>query len=206
MNKSENISEICKAMNLAQPAIKAAIKDSNNPFFKSKYADLQNVWDACKEAIHSHGLAVMQLPSHVDGEPALETILTHSSGQWISGVYPLNPTKKDPQGVGAAITYARRYALAALIGVVYDEDDDGEVAQGRAKVTPDGKTAKKKPAYTDEDKKVAGDLRSKCMNYDGGDDAFSALWKQHTYSEPSVFIKAAEALLDDLATRNATQG
>lgn len=206
MNKSDNISEIAKAMCLAQPKLRVAIKDSNNPFFKSKYADLQNVWTACKEAIHTCGLSVVQLPTHIDGEPALETVLLHTSGQWVSGVYPLSPAKKDPQGVGAAITYARRYALAAVVGVVYDDDDDGETAQGRAKVTPDGKTAKKKPTYTDEDKKVAGDLRSKCMNYEGGDEAFSALWKQHAYSEPAVFIQAAEALVDDLATRRATEG
>ena len=201
MNKSDSIEQIAKAMNLAQPKIKAAIKDSANPFFKSKFADLQNVWDACREALHAHGLAVMQMPTHIDGEPALETILSHSSGQWISGVYPLSPIKKDPQGVGAAITYARRYALAALVGVVYEDDDDGEAAHGRAKVTPDGKTAKKKPTYTEDDKKRAGELRSKCMDYPQGDDAFSALWKQHAYSEPSVFITAAEALLEDLVLK-----
>lgn len=206
MNKSDNISEIAKAMCQAQPKLRVAIKDSANPFFKSKYADLQNVWEACKEAIHGSGLSVVQIPTHIDGEPALETVLLHTSGQWVSGVYPLSPTKKDPQGVGAAITYARRYALAAVVGVVYDDDDDGETAHGRAKVTPDGKTATKKPKYTDEQTARAGELRQKAMNYAGGDEAYVSLWKQHAYSQPDVFIKAAEALIDDLITRNATQG
>lgn len=204
MNRSETIGEIAKAMNAAQPNIKVAIKDSSNPFFKSKYADLQAVWDACKEALHANGLSVMQMPSHIDGEPALETILAHTSGQWLSGVYPLSPTKRDPQGVGAAITYARRYALAALVGVVYDEDDDGETSHGRGKVTPDGKTANKKPKYTDSQTTRAGELRQKAMGYAGGDDAYLSLWRLHAYSDPAVFIKAAEQLIEDLVTRNAT--
>lgn len=206
MNKSDNISEIAKAMCLAQPKLRAAIKDSANPFFKSKYADLQNVWTACKEAIHGCGLSVVQMPTHIDGEPALETVLMHTSGQWISGTYPLSPTKKDPQGVGAAITYARRYALAAVVGVVYDDDDDGETAHGRAKVAPDGKTATKKPKYSDEQTARAGELRQRAMGFAGGDEAFTGLWKQHAYSAPDIFIKAAESLVEDLITRNATQG
>jgi len=129
---SEQINEIASALNKVQSEIKPAIKDSDNPYFKSKYADLSAVWESCRVSLCKNGLSVTQTVdwSEVAGNTVsvLTTMLMHSSGQWISGSQILNPVKNDPQGIGSAITYARRYGLSAIIGIVSDEDDDGNAA------------------------------------------------------------------------------
>jgi hypothetical protein len=130
MNKSENIQDLAAALSRAQAAIKGASKDSENPYFKSSYADLSSIWEAIREPLTSNGLSVTQTSDKTEYGMVIETMLMHSSGQWISGVYPINPVKNDPQSLGSAITYARRYALAAIVGV-YQVDDDAEAAQGR---------------------------------------------------------------------------
>ncbi len=146
MNKSEQIDKLSAALSKAQGEMKGAIKDSANPFFKSKYADLSSVWDACRESLSANGLSVTQIPDVelkvqiIDERQVtiekfvLITTLLHSSGQWMSGSYPINPVKSDPQAVGGAITYARRYSLAAIVGVS-QEDDDGEVVMARKRPT-----------------------------------------------------------------------
>lgn len=132
MNQSENINELAKALSQAQGQIKGAIKDSKNPFFKSNYADLSSVWDACREALTKNGLSVIQTTDYFKdvAELAVITTLAHSSGQWVKGILPIHAKTKDPQGTGSAITYARRYALAAIVGVV-QVDDDAEAAMGK---------------------------------------------------------------------------
>jgi hypothetical protein len=124
--------ELATAMAKAQGQIKTALKDSKNPHFKSSYADLTSVWDACREALSKNGFSVIQRTDfEAGGEVWLETMLLHSSGEHVSSRYPLRPAKADPQGYGSAITYARRYCLAAIVGVVADEDDDGNAASQR---------------------------------------------------------------------------
>jgi hypothetical protein len=130
MKKSDSIAALAAALSKAQAEIKGALKDTTNPFFKSEYANLQSVWESCREALTKNGLSVVQVPLSTEQGPALETILMHSSGEWIGDVIQINPVKNDPQGVGSAITYYRRYALAAIVGV-YQSDDDGEGAMGR---------------------------------------------------------------------------
>jgi len=125
---SASISEITKALVKAQAVIKAAPKDAVNPHFRSKYSDLPSVYEACREALTSNGIAVSQVPVFSEGEQFLKTILMHVSGEWIAGDYALRPTKNDPQGMGSALTYARRYSLASMVGVVSDDDDDGNAA------------------------------------------------------------------------------
>jgi len=127
MNRSDDIKDLAAALCKAQTSIKGALKSSENPFFKSKYADLSAVWEACREPLAKNGLAISQ---HAGGDGAMvevETVLLHSSGQWISSTLTMRPTKGDPQAFGSAITYARRYALAGIVGVV-TEDDDGNAA------------------------------------------------------------------------------
>jgi hypothetical protein len=115
-----------------------AKKDSKNLFFKSNYADLESVWDACRDLLSANGLAVSQFPgtySDLDKSMSLTTILTHTSGEWISQEMSLpcavanrdGTFRIDPQTAGSAITYMRRYALAAVVGVV-QADDDGNAA------------------------------------------------------------------------------
>ena len=132
MLKSDSINEIATALAKAQGKIKAALKDSSNPFYKSKYADLSAIWGACREALSENGLSVTQLAFATEGNSVgIETVLLHSSGQWLGEKMILPVAKFDAQGIGSAITYARRYALAAIVGVVADDDDDGEKAVGR---------------------------------------------------------------------------
>jgi hypothetical protein len=148
MDKSDNIDELAKALALAQPKIRGAAKDAQNPHLKNKYADLGATWDACRDALAEHGLAVLQLPTPVEvfenGQPrtgmALDTILTHSSGQWIRSRtlldYGDEKGIKPMQALGSALTYARRYGLAAMVGVC-PEDDEGEAAgRGRPRHAP----------------------------------------------------------------------
>lgn len=132
--QSEQINELATALAKAQGAMKSAAKSKENPFFKAHYADLPAVWEACRDALSKNGLAVIQTLQFEGVETWLETTLAHSSGQWMRSRYPVRPAKPDPQGVGSATTYARRYALMAMVGVVADdEDDDGEAAVGRSK-------------------------------------------------------------------------
>ena len=135
---SEQINEIGAALAKAQKVMKGAKRDSANPFFKSKYADLASVADACRDALSDHGIAVVQPPSStLDGRVSVETMLVHCSGQWMSETLSVKPKDDGPQALGSVITYLRRYALAAFAGVA-PEDDDAEAAEGRkdTKATP----------------------------------------------------------------------
>lgn len=119
-----------------QSQIKVALKDSKNPHFKSSYADLTSVMLACKDALAANELAVLQLSRiHESGTPVLVTRIIHSSGEHVEGEFPLVcKDPNDPQKLGSAVTYARRYALAAALGITAD-DDDGQAASG-APVAP----------------------------------------------------------------------
>ena len=128
MLQSESIAKLATALSIVQGKLTHAKKDSANPFFKSKYADLESVWDACRSLLAENGLAVMQFPGEfVDGTMSLNTVLTHSSGEYMSYLMSVPVTKPDAQGAGSALTYMRRYALAAVVGVV-QADDDGNAA------------------------------------------------------------------------------
>jgi len=130
MMQSESIANLAKSLNIVQGKLTYAVKDSANPFFKSKYADLESVWDACRSLLAENGLSVMQFPglySELDKSMSLTTILSHNSGEWISKEMSVPVTKADAQGAGSALTYMRRYALAAVVGVV-QADDDGNAA------------------------------------------------------------------------------
>ena len=134
--KSESIAALAKALSAAQADYNALIKDSENPFFRSKYADLAACLDSVKDALKAHGLAVIQTTDITEaGNVKLITTLAHESGEWITGEYPVMPIKADPQGYGAAMTYARRYCLQAILGLAA-EDDDGETASGRQEKKP----------------------------------------------------------------------
>lgn len=129
MNQSESINELAAALAKAQAEIKTAPKERLNPHFRSHYADLVAVWDACREALAANGLSVVQSPEYADGRILVTTRLIHKSGQWLEGTVSLRPSKDDPQGAGSAITYGRRYALAAMVGVVADDDDGNAASQ-----------------------------------------------------------------------------
>jgi hypothetical protein len=137
MQQSESILDLATALSLAQAEMGGAVKDSNNPFFKSNYADLTSVIKAIKEPFSKHGLSFVQLPvTSVGGNGiGVATMLMHYSGQWIKSEYLLPMDKVTPQGAGSAITYARRYALQALVGIP-SVDDDSEMAMYRNEPAP----------------------------------------------------------------------
>lgn len=133
MRTSNTIAELAKALVAAQGAIKPAIRDKANPFFKSRYADLAGVFDACRAALAEQGVVVMQAASAegaAGNRVTVTTRLLHVSGEWMEE--DLSATAKDdgPQAVGSAVTYLRRYGLATMAGVA-TEDDDGEAAEDR---------------------------------------------------------------------------
>jgi NAD-specific glutamate dehydrogenase len=118
------------ALAKAQGDIESAQKDSANPFFKSKYADLASVWDACRAPLAKNGLAVIQFPRADGNVVTVETRLVHSSGQWIEGELTAVAKDDGPQSIGSIVTYLRRYSLQSIVGVA-PEDDDGNAAQGQ---------------------------------------------------------------------------
>lgn len=138
MRSSDSIKELATALAKAQGAMTGAKKDTANPFFKSKYADLASCWDAARAALPSHGLCIIQTTRASEkDEVAVITRLAHESGEWIEGELALPVSKADAQGYGSALTYARRYGLCAIVGIA-PEDDDGNLAAAArpAKVLP----------------------------------------------------------------------
>jgi len=131
---SASIAKLTEALAKVQAVLTPALKDSSNPFFKSKYADLGSVWEAVRKPLADNGLAVIQLPGGNGEVLTLTTILSHTSGEYITGTLTMRPVKNDPQGIGSCISYARRYALSAIIGG-YAADDDANSASAKEPTT-----------------------------------------------------------------------
>jgi hypothetical protein len=142
MNKSESIKNIAGALVDFQSSVSKVAKEANNPFFKSKYASLANILDTIQKPLSECGLAISQFP---DGN-ALTTIILHAdSGEWMESSYVMPVAKQnDPQAMGSAMTYARRYALGSILNLNIDDDDDGEKAMGRQIAKKDELTPKHK--------------------------------------------------------------
>jgi hypothetical protein len=127
-NKSDSIKELATALAKAQSEMNMASLSSTNPFFKSKYADFGEIVKSSRPALTKNGLSVVQ-PICIEGDyQVLETILLHSSGEWISSKIKINPPKQDVQSLGSYITYLKRYSYASLVGVITGDDDDAEEA------------------------------------------------------------------------------
>lgn len=152
--------ELFTALAKAQGEIENAKKDTANAFFKSKYADLASVINAAKKPLADNGLSILQLTDTINDKLVLITQLSHSSGQFIRGYYPISiPLNATSQAVGSALTYARRYAYSAIIGIA-QEDDDGNSASGKIEDTkPQPKPyvpeeIKAKPVYNNTYNKI----------------------------------------------------
>jgi len=142
MTTSEQLNELATALAKAQAEMEGAVKASINPFFakpgdarKGAYADLSSVRDACFPALTKYGIAVVQSPTADGAKVSVETLLLHTSGQWIRDTLTVTAKDDSPQAIGSATTYCRRYSLQAFAGIA-PEDDDGNAAQ------PHGQTAK----------------------------------------------------------------
>jgi len=126
--RSPELAKLAAALCKAQAAMGGAKKDSTNPHFKNAYADLASIWDAVRKPLTDNGLAVVQFPRTTRNGVEVETMLVHSSGEYMTDVLWLPVLKMDAQGVGSAITYGRRYALMAVTGIAPVDDDDGNAA------------------------------------------------------------------------------
>jgi enamine deaminase RidA (YjgF/YER057c/UK114 family) len=164
MRQSEQVNEIAAALAVAQGKIKSALKGNVNPHFKSKYADLAAVKEACGDALSANGIAVVQAHGFEGERFILTTRLIHKSGQWLESQYLIKPVKDDPQGYASATTYARRISLSSMVGVVADEDDDGNAASQRGNYEPPARPAplpdatRAAKSYVDEAIKAIGTL------------------------------------------------
>lgn len=136
--RSENLNELAAALSKAQGAMEAAAFNRVNPHFKNRYADLAAIWDAIRAPLSSNGLAVTQVTEIREKGFVLVTTLHHASGQWLAGEYAL-PVGGRPQEVGSALTYARRYSLCGIVGIVADDDDDAEAGNKITASTPESK-------------------------------------------------------------------
>lgn len=201
METSAEINELATALATAQGQMAGAVKDAANPFFKSKYADLASVWDACRKPLSANGLAIVQSPSADGMRVSVDTLLTHTSGQWMRGTVSVTAKEDSPQAIGSCITYLRRYALQSFAGVA-PEDDDAEAAQGRAPV----KQAIKLAAPKDFDEWLA-DLAAVAEE---GTARLQATWKDSkteyrhyltaTYPQNWEALKATAAKVRDTVT------
>jgi len=214
--KSESVKELATALAKAQGEIKGALKDSANPFFKSKYADLSSVVEAIRAPLASNGLSYVQIAHDSENGAKIETLILHSSGEWLScGSVSVPVSKADAQGFGSAMTYARRYSLSAAFGVA-PEDDDGNAAAKAApkKETPgqiveqniamEGLPPEVQKAIREEAKKIEGDFYTigakaalgswNAFKATAGELEIDACWKHIDSKTRSGIKRAGEAV------------
>ncbi len=145
IESSDSTAKLDTALAKAQGAFSAAAKDKTNPHFRANYADLASVWDACRSALASCGVAVTQWLVHAEDQRLHIVTRLACEGEWIRARWSMPVVKADAHGYGSAVTYARRYALAAAVGVVADDDDDGNAASEGPRKREQKEPAKKAP-------------------------------------------------------------
>lgn len=171
--RSASIGALAAALAKAQGEMEGAAKGNTNPHFKSKYADLASVWDACRGPLSKHGLSVLQPVSADGAKVTVTTILAHSSGEWLEESLTMTAQQNTPQGVGSAITYGRRYGLASMVGIA-PEDDDGNAASGHnhpARAKAEDEDQREPTGY----KRWLDDLTAVA---DNGSEALQAAWSK----------------------------
>jgi hypothetical protein len=210
MNKhSEQLGELFGALAKAQAQIKTAVKDSTNPFFKSQYTSLDGCWATCREPLSSNGLTIIQTVHEEGARTYLCTILGHTSGQYIESTMPLLPGKPDPQSLGSALSYARRYSLCAIVGLTQG-DDDGEEAMKGYREPQDSYYAKKtqqkpKEQAPEARERTVEEFVQELKDLDVGNNHFEAmseyLDKLHKEKNVSIQKTMDQALRPDMIVR-----
>ena len=217
MKFSEQTDKLMPAVIKAWSGIEAAVKNSVNPHLKNHYADLASIMDAVKQPLSENGLAVFQPVKDIEGTDlpgaTVETYIMHTSGQYMMSEFSMTATERKPQTIGATITYLRRYALGSMLGLVAEEDDDGNAGSGvtaeRQQRQYQPKQAPKQAASagpTQEqakpasDTELARDLRNKLIEITGTDISsvkqfFSGIWPNGAPKEPSAYIKPLQELI-----------
>ena len=149
MRHSDTLGELGKALALAHAELDNVTKDAKNPHFKSSYATLAAITDTTRPVLAKHGLSLIQMPSWSDGVVQVETMLLHSSGEWIAETAGAPAPKQDPQGVGSAITYLRRYAQSAFCNIAQEDDDGNGASQPARHTEPTRPPQASRPAQGD---------------------------------------------------------
>lgn len=182
MNRSDSIKELASALVKAQAAIEGATKSQTNDHFHSKYADLASCWGAARKPLTDNGLSVMQFARLVEIGVEVETMMTHTSGEFVSETLTMPLSKRDAHGVGSAITYCRRFGFCAMVGIA-PEDDDGNKASEKDKA--DGNDAKTTlwPKDLTDKAKAAAAL---------GGDGYRAFWKALPEPTRSALVDTPE--------------
>jgi hypothetical protein len=134
MQTSENLNELATALAKAQGQMGGAAKGADNPFFKSKYADLGSVISAAKAPLAENGLSYVQFPFSYNGEVGVTTRLMHSSGQWMESSFSIPAPKTDAHTYGGLVTYCRRFSLQSALGIPAEDDDGNSVTQAAKSV------------------------------------------------------------------------
>jgi hypothetical protein len=158
MNTTPTIGALAAALAKAQGSMRAASLDRVNPHFKSRYATLASIIDSARDSLAINGLSVVQGTSLVDGRLVVTTRLMHSSGEWIEDSISIKPMADTAQALGSAITYGRRYSYASMLGIVSDDDDDGEQATSKPKPAKPAQVARG-ASVSDEATQVISDAK-----------------------------------------------
>ena len=215
MQKSESIAALAEALAAVQGEVENATKNSQNPHLKNRYADLAEILNTVRPVLSRHGLAVSQHPSYTDGHVHVETIMLHKSGEWMSSTISTPVQKSDPQGVGSACTYARRYSLAAIVGLS-QEDDDGHAASKQPKqparpAPAPAAPAKPEPLITDSQRKTlmaiynGADRETRLSDANAHFRTIKPDWTDlKSFSEMTA--RQANWLIDQLKPREAANG
>lgn len=184
MTKSPEIKNLAAALAQFQAEMRAVKRGANNPFFKSKFADLASIVEAIREPLSKNGLAYSQFPC---GSSGLTTILMHSSGEWIEETHIMAPVDQKPQSVGSALTYNRRYSLGAVLGIATEEDDDGKQASKGKLKADDAQFANLMKVLEKSDAKALKEFMDKMQKSD-----------KYSAEQKELFAEAAVSRLADL--------
>lgn len=197
MERSEAIELLAAALAKAQGEIKPAVKDAKNPHFGNSYADLASVWEACRVPLTTNGLSVVQLPALEALMVSVTTMLMHTSGQWISSKIVASVARADPQNIGSAITYLRRYSLSAMVGIAPGDDDDGETTRQTAAEAQQQQAPaqqQRQARRQDPPPQRGGDKRAP----DGERPNLEAALRQYDAAKTAADVEAVSALLRKL--------
>lgn len=180
MNKSETIAQLAEAMAVAQGEMENATKNATNPHFKSNYADLAEVLNTVRPVLSRNGISVTQFPSFGEGLVHVETVIAHKSGEWMSEKCSAPAQRNDAQGIGSAISYLRRYSLAAIVGVA-QEDDDGNDASKQPQKQQQRAQPQPQHQETQLQKATSKQLAAIMAAFDGSTDEDMLSWCNEFY-------------------------
>ena len=216
IHHSDQINELAAALAAAQTEMANASKNAVNTHFTSKYADLGEILNTVRQPLAKHGLSLVQMPAYEDGVVCVETLLMHASGQWLRGSCSAAVQKADPQGIGSATTYLRRYSAASICGIA-QEDDDGNAAgvsaparkaapkQDRAARKPEAGAAPDAPATEDQIKKIRADMENPHITDDERAGFEARIAAGMTSAKADGFIRWIKGAVDARTKEAATE-